>query len=42
MPMRVVATGSQHGPELPEALELLGRDLVLKRMETYLDKQTAV
>jgi glutamyl-tRNA synthetase, bacterial family len=42
MPMRVVATGSQHGPELPEALELLGRDLVLKRMETYLDKQAAV
>lgn len=42
MPMRVVATGSQHGPGLPEALELLGRDLVLKRMETYLDKQTAV
>ncbi|CAM3232637.1 glutamate--tRNA ligase [Sporolactobacillus spathodeae] len=42
MPIRVVATGSQHGPELPEALELLGRDLVLKRMDAYLEKQQTV
>jgi nondiscriminating glutamyl-tRNA synthetase len=39
MPIRVVATGSQHGPELPEALELLGRDLVIKRMDHYLETQ---
>ncbi|WP_100486469.1 glutamate--tRNA ligase [Sporolactobacillus pectinivorans] len=42
MPIRVVATGSQHGPELPEALELLGKDIVLKRMERYLDAQATV
>ncbi len=39
MPIRVVATGSQHGPGLPDALELLGRDLVLKRLEHYLRTQ---
>lgn len=42
MPIRVIATGSQHGPELPEALELLGKDLVIRRMDAYLDKQQAV
>ncbi|MFT8363552.1 MAG: glutamate--tRNA ligase [Sporolactobacillus sp.] len=42
MPIRVIATGSQHGPELPEALELLGRDLVIKRMDTYLGTQQTV
>lgn len=42
MPIRVVATGSQHGPELPEALELLGRDLVLNRLDHYLDVQKTV
>ncbi|MFT8872750.1 MAG: glutamate--tRNA ligase [Sporolactobacillus sp.] len=36
MPMRVIATGSQHGPELPAALELLGRNLVIKRLDQYL------
>ncbi|GAY77769.1 glutamyl-tRNA synthetase [Sporolactobacillus inulinus] len=42
MPIRVIATGSQHGPELPEALELLGKELVLKRLETYLSSEQTV
>lgn len=42
MPIRVIATSSAHGPELPEALELLGRDIVLERMERYLDMQKTV
>lgn len=36
MPIRVIATGSAHGPELPAALELIGRDVVLARLEHYL------
>lgn len=42
MPIRVIATGSAHGPELPEALELLGRDIVIERMESYLSMQEKV
>jgi nondiscriminating glutamyl-tRNA synthetase len=42
MPIRVIATGSAHGPELPEALELLGRDLVLKRLDHYLTTHQTV
>ncbi|RYL89922.1 glutamate--tRNA ligase [Sporolactobacillus sp. THM7-4] len=42
MPIRVIATGSMHGPELPAALELIGRDIVLSRMENYLNMQKTV
>ncbi len=29
MPIRVATTGQTHGPELPKALELLGKELSL-------------
>lgn len=35
MPIRVVTTGQTHGPELQEAISLLGRDLVIKRVSVY-------
>lgn len=31
MPIRVATTGQTHGPELPQSIELLGKDTVLKR-----------
>lgn len=40
MPIRVATTGQTHGPELPFAIELLGKEVVLKRLDevlTYLD-----
>ncbi|WP_027726409.1 glutamate--tRNA ligase [Tuberibacillus calidus] len=33
MPIRVAATGVTHGPELPKSLALLGKSVVLKRLE---------
>ncbi len=36
MPIRVVTTGQTHGPELPDALELLGKDVVCARIEQWL------
>lgn len=36
MPIRVAATGQTHGPELPLAIELLGKDRILKRLDKVL------
>ncbi|MEI3607909.1 glutamate--tRNA ligase [Pseudogracilibacillus sp. SE30717A] len=36
MPIRVATTGQTHGPELPKAIELLGKDVVLARLDTVL------
>ncbi|TFJ92894.1 glutamate--tRNA ligase [Lentibacillus salicampi] len=36
MPIRVATTGQTHGPELPLAIELLGRDTVLARLDKLL------
>jgi nondiscriminating glutamyl-tRNA synthetase len=32
MPVRVIATGSEHGPDLNQSLYLLGRDKVVGRL----------
>lgn len=32
MPIRVAVTGQTHGPELPKAIELIGKDAVLARV----------
>lgn len=37
MPIRVATTGVTHGPELPKSLALLGKDVVLKRLEFALN-----
>ena len=37
MPIRVATTGQTHGPELPTAIELLGKDVVLKRLDSVLN-----
>lgn len=36
MPIRVATTGQTHGPDLPQAISLLGKDTVLKRLENLL------
>ncbi len=36
MPVRVAVTGQMHGPDLPKTIVLLGRDKVLKRLDTLL------
>ena len=36
MPIRVAVTGETHGPELPAAISLLGKDIVLSRLEALL------
>ena len=33
MPIRVAVTGQTHGPELPVALQLLGKEKVVSRLE---------
>lgn len=38
MPIRVATTGQAHGPELPLAIELLGKDVILKRLDLVLKK----
>lgn len=38
MPIRVATTGQTHGPELPKTLELLGKDIVIKRLDQVLKK----
>lgn len=35
MPIRVVVSGQTHGPELPNTMELLGKEKVLERIEPY-------
>src|SRR5690625_309845 len=37
MPIRVATTGQMHGPELPKAIELLGKEVVLSRLNQVLD-----
>ena len=36
MPIRVAVTGQMHGPELPNTMEVLGKDKVLNRLKAYL------
>ncbi len=36
MPIRVAVTGQTHGPELPNAIELLGKDKVKHRLQSLL------
>lgn len=38
MPIRVATTGQTHGPELPNAIYLLGRDKVIMRLNDALNK----
>jgi nondiscriminating glutamyl-tRNA synthetase len=38
MPVRIAATGQMHGPELPKALYLLGKDVVTKRLHDVIEK----
>lgn len=35
MPIRVAVTGQMHGPELPNTIEVLGKDKVLSRLKKY-------
>ncbi|GLO64310.1 glutamate--tRNA ligase [Oceanobacillus kimchii] len=41
MPIRVATTGQMHGPELPFAIELLGRDIILDRLDKLLKEMGA-
>src|SRR5699024_4707916 len=36
MPIRVATTGQTNGPELPKALELLGKEVVVNRLDDVL------
>lgn len=36
MPIRVATTGQTHGPELPKAIELLGKQVILARLDQVL------
>lgn len=38
MPIRVATTGQAHGPELPFAIELLGKEVVLARLDEALKR----
>ncbi|MDC3417772.1 glutamate--tRNA ligase [Aquibacillus salsiterrae] len=38
MPIRVATTGEVHGPELPDAIHLLGKDVVDRRLQAVLEK----
>lgn len=38
MPIRVATTGQTNGPELPKAIELLGKQVVLSRLDQVLEK----
>jgi len=38
MPIRVATTGQTHGPELPKAIELLGKKVVLARLDRVLNE----
>ncbi|MER1998139.1 MAG: glutamate--tRNA ligase [Lysinibacillus sp.] len=35
MPIRVVTTGQTHGPELPNAISLIGKETVISRVEKF-------
>ena len=36
MPCRIATTGQMHGPDLPKALALLGKDTVISRIEKFI------
>ncbi|KKE78597.1 MULTISPECIES: glutamate--tRNA ligase [Bacillaceae] len=36
MPIRIATTGQMHGPELPMAIELLGKELIVSRLDKVL------
>jgi nondiscriminating glutamyl-tRNA synthetase len=36
MPVRVATTGDVHGPDLPQAIQLLGKEVVISRLESLL------
>ncbi|SDK58686.1 glutamate--tRNA ligase [Sediminibacillus albus] len=38
MPIRVATTGQAHGPELPNAIHLLGKETVIKRLHSAVDQ----
>lgn len=37
MPIRVATTGQMHGPELPQSIELLGKDKVIARLDALIN-----
>lgn len=37
MPIRVATTGQQHGPQLGDAIELLGKELILSHLDEALE-----
>ena len=37
MPIRVATTGQMHGPELPQSIELLGKEKVVARLDALLN-----
>lgn len=37
MPVRIATTGAMHGPDLPKSLELLGKEIVIKRINNVID-----
>ena len=41
MPIRVATTGQTHGPELPKAIELVGKKVVLNRLDQVLTELEA-
>lgn len=41
MPIRVATTGQMHGPELPFAIELLGKEVILARLDKVLKQLDA-
>ncbi len=41
MPIRVATTGQTHGPDLPMALELLGKDVIVARLQKMLSNLKA-
>lgn len=41
MPIRVATTGQMHGPELPSSIELLGKDVIISRLEKLINEITS-
>ncbi len=37
MPLRIATTASMHGPDLPHVLSLLGKDIVIKRLNSLIN-----
>ncbi|MDQ0418238.1 nondiscriminating glutamyl-tRNA synthetase [Croceifilum oryzae] len=40
MPVRAVISGETHGPDLTETILLLGKDTVVKRLQSFVDKRS--